>query len=80
VPGSVDVARSAAPARRWLLPLQLLAAAVGAWQGLGFGEVISGPGLGALLAVNGALFGSLAVPMLADLGDRLAQALRSAQR
>jgi hypothetical protein len=62
--------------RRWLLPLQIAAAAVGAWQGLGFGVEISGLALGLLLAANGALFGSLAAQTLVDVADRLADRRR----
>jgi hypothetical protein len=74
-----DRAAASAP-RRWLLPVQLLAAAVGAWLGMGFGQEISGTALGVLLAANCALFGSLAAQTLADVVERLAARLANLRR
>ena len=48
------------PARRWLPRLaSLLAAVVGAIYSYDFGALIGGPPVGVVLALNGAVFGSV---------------------
>jgi hypothetical protein len=68
--------RRSAPARsltaRLLLwSVQMVAAALGAWQGWGFGREISGLPLAVTLAVVTAVFAALMVDALADALDRL---------
>jgi hypothetical protein len=54
-------------ARRWLPRLaSLLAAAVGAIYSYGFGALIGGPLVGVVLALNGAVFGSMLAGALVD--------------
>lgn len=49
---------------------QVIAAAVGAKYGFDFGNGLSGPVLGVVVAANAALFGALAVSALVDAVGR----------
>lgn len=60
------------PLRRWLLAAAYLAAvAIGLKFGFDFGHRISGTVLGVVLAINGALFCSFVVSMVADKLSRV---------
>jgi hypothetical protein len=60
-------ATSTNPARRWLPRLaSLLAAAAGAIYSYEFGALIGGPLVGVVLALNGAVFGSVLAGALAE--------------
>ncbi len=63
----------AAPQRLVLLVIHVVAAAVGAKLGFGFGLQIGGMPMGVLLAANSALFGWLMVGALDELVQRLRQ-------
>jgi hypothetical protein len=70
-----DVAR--APALRpGLMAVQGLAACAGIFFGYGFGDRIGGPAVGALAALNSAVFGVLMVSGLDDLIARVRQGHR----
>jgi hypothetical protein len=58
---------AASPARRWLPRLaSLLAAVAGANYSYDFGALIGGPLVGLVLALNGAVFGSVLAGALAE--------------
>lgn len=69
---STDAAR--APALRpGLMAVQGLAACAGIFFGWGFGDRIGGPAVGAITALNSAVFGVLMVSGLDDLATRVRQ-------
>lgn len=63
--------KSVAPARLALWGAQAVAALVGLGYGFAFGQQLSGPGLGVLLAANGCVFGVMTVTGVFDLAQRL---------